>query len=82
VSDVDKKATIFDFDKVLGLSLDKIQVKEEKIPDEVKNLAEERERARREKNWQRADELRREIETRGWVVSDENEAYVLKKKND
>jgi cysteinyl-tRNA synthetase len=40
------------------------------IPHEVAHLAEERENARREKNWKRSDELRDRISSLGWEVRD------------
>jgi cysteinyl-tRNA synthetase len=40
------------------------------IPHEMTRLAEERENARREKNWKRSDELRERISALGWEVRD------------
>ena len=40
------------------------------VPDEVAHLAKERENARREKNWKRSDELRKQISALGWEVRD------------
>ena len=40
------------------------------IPDEVAQLAQQRENARREKNWKRSDELRDQISALGWEVRD------------
>jgi cysteinyl-tRNA synthetase len=40
------------------------------VPAEVVQLAEQRENARREKNWKRSDELRDRISTLGWDVRD------------
>lgn len=39
-------------------------------PSEILNLADERQKAREEKNWKRADEIRQEIEKAGWQVND------------
>ena len=78
LSDEDKKATIFDFDKVLGLSLGK--VKEEEIPKEAINLAEERLKARAEKDFKKSDELRDQIDKLGYIIEDTKEGYKLKKK--
>ena len=44
-------------DEVLGLDL--LKKEKLKIPDAVKKLVDERERARRKKEWKTADELRR-----------------------
>jgi cysteinyl-tRNA synthetase len=40
------------------------------VPQEVTQLANERENARREKNWKRSDELRERISALGWEVRD------------
>ena len=64
----DKKTTLLDFDKVLGLGLEKLTAI--KIPMEVLELAEKRERARSSKNWALADEIRQEMEGLDYTVSD------------
>jgi cysteinyl-tRNA synthetase len=47
------------------------------VPHEVSQLAEERENARREKNWKRSDELRQRISALGWEVRDTKEGPKL-----
>ena len=47
------------------------------IPHEVAQLAEERENARREKNWKRSDELRDRIAALGWEVRDTKDGPKL-----
>jgi len=47
------------------------------IPHEVTKLAEERENARREKNWKRSDELRERISALGWEVRDTKDGSKL-----
>ncbi len=64
----DKRTTLLDFDRVLGFGL--TDRKKEIIPEQVQKLADEREMARQEKNWARADELRKEIEDNGYTVKD------------
>jgi cysteinyl-tRNA synthetase len=49
------------------------------IPAQVVRLAEERENARREKNWKRSDELREQISTLGWQVRDTADGPKLKR---
>ncbi len=71
ISEADKKATIVDFDRVFGLKLADVPVYEEgPVPPEVTVLAEAREEARKAKEWDKADALRKEIEDRGYEVSD------------
>ena len=68
VSPVDRKATVLDFDRVLGLGFEKL--KEEKIPKEIIELAEKRELARKNKNFKKSDELRKKINFLGYEVKD------------
>jgi len=53
----DKYATILDYDRVLGLSLDQVD-KPEELPQEIKNLVAERQAARDAKDWAASDWLR------------------------
>jgi len=57
-----------EFDEVLGLELESIF--KEKIPQKIKSLVAERERARRQKNWERADQIRDEIDKLGYLIDD------------
>ena len=68
VSDEDKKATLIDFDRVLGLGLGvKVELK---IPQKVIDLVEKRKIAKMNKNWQEADTIRQTIESMGFMVED------------
>lgn len=75
ISNTDKKATLLDFDKVLGFGLDKI--KEDIIPDEIKDIANEREQARKNKDFKKSDELREKINSLGYEVKDTSEGYKI-----
>jgi cysteine--tRNA ligase len=73
-----KLAKLLDkFDTVLALSLDKKSENQEKIPEEVLKLAEERLKARQEKNWAESDRLRKEILALGYSIKDSKEGYEL-----
>jgi cysteinyl-tRNA synthetase len=74
-----KLATILDFDKVLGLALDKVGVAEE-LPDEVRKLVADRQEARARKNFEESDKLREKIEAMGYVVEDDKERTRVFKK--
>ena len=65
------------FDTVLALSLDKKSETQEEIPEEVIKLAEERVKARQEKNWAESDRLRDEILALGYSIKDSKEGYEL-----
>jgi len=77
VSNSDKKATLVDFDKVLGLGL--AEQKQEEIPDEVLSLAKERERARKQENWKKSDEIRDKITSLGYEIKDTDEGSIISK---
>lgn len=74
--------TLKDLDTVLGLDLAGIRdsTRKSEFPPEVARLIEDRQRARREKNYQLADELRRRIEESGYEVRDtrEESSYVAR----
>ena len=73
----DKLATILDFDRVLGLDIDKAN--DESVPDEVKKLLEERNKASADKNWGESDRLRDEIKKLGYAIEDlDNKSRVYK----
>lgn len=72
-----RKATLLAFDEVLGLEIGIWEPESVDIPDEVMQLLERREQARKDKEWQRADELRDEITARGFVIEDTREGARL-----
>lgn len=79
----DKRETIFEFDKILGLNLEKLlqDLKEaaENVPSEIRRLAQEREDARSQKDWKRADELRELIKSRGYALEDTDKGPLVHK---
>lgn len=77
MDDKDKWATWLKFDRVLGLGLDKIETIE--IPPNVAEIAEARERARQQKDWEASDKLREQIISLGFEVEDNADGYHLKK---
>ncbi len=70
LDDADKLATLLDFDKVLGLNLEKLAGRMLEIPHEALALQEERERARAAKDFPRSDALRKELEAKGYALQD------------
>ena len=63
------------------MDLDNIEAKkEEKVGGEEEwKLVEERKQAKAEKNYQRADEIRKELEERGYIVKDTPQGPILQK---
>ncbi len=64
ISHADMKATILDFDKVLGLDLNT----PEEIPEDVLQIFEKQKQARKNKNFEESDKLRDELKQLGWSV--------------
>lgn len=73
--DTDVRETLLKFDSVLGLGLHKLNP--EAVPIEIKKLAEQRKKARQEKDYKKADSFRQEIEVLGWKVEDTADGYDL-----
>lgn len=70
ISLADKKATILDFDRALGLNIVFLAKSSTDVPPEITALAEEREQARLAQDWVKADEMRNRIEAMGYEVKD------------
>ena len=76
ISNADKKATVLLFDTVLGLGL--ANLKQATIPDEILELAEAREVARKAKNFKQSDELRAQLHALGYEVKDVGNTYEIR----
>lgn len=72
-----KYRTIEKIDEVFGLKL--LEKEKVKVPSEIKKLIDEREKARLEKNWKKADELRDKLRKKGYEVIDGKEGWEVKK---
>ena len=66
---------MLEFDKVFNV----LETEEEKIPAEIKKLISEREKARKEKDFEKADQLREEIKNKGFILEDTGEGTVVKR---
>lgn len=76
-SESGKVGALRKMDEVLGLGL--FEKEDLEVPEEVGKLVDEREVARGEKNWGKADELRDRILEMGFVVKDEKGGVKLEK---
>lgn len=77
----DKYDLLMDFDEVLGLSLrqetrDKRQAD---IPKEIQLLIDKREKLRKDKKFNEADEVRKEIEAKGFRIEDTSSGTTTKR---
>ena len=78
ISNNTKLYLIEEFDKVL--SLDLLKEEEIEVPNEINELAIARCKAKSEKDFARADELRAAIEEKGYIIKDTREGYQIEKK--
>lgn len=74
-----KAATLLKMDQVLGLKLDEYVAKPVEIPAEVQKLVDLREQARERKDFESSDQLRKEIEDKGFEVEDTADTPRIKK---
>ncbi len=79
---VDIYKLALDFDKIFGLSFDNIQPpapKKQDIPEDIAELVETRTQAKKQKDFQKADELRKLIADKGYSLLDTKEGVVVNK---
>lgn len=80
LSSQDKLLLVYEFDQVLGLGLENVNVKsaeEKSIPEEVKKLLLERQMARENHDWAESDRLRDKISELGFSVVDGQNGQTL-----
>ena len=72
-----------EFDSVLGLKLETINKEKttnnEEVPNEIKDIIQKRNQARKEKDWKKSDELRDELQKLGYIVKDTKEGMQIEK---
>ena len=73
-----KRATLLEFDKVLGLDLEHNEFLN--VPPEVVELGEQRQKAKENKNFAEADKIRQEIENKGFEIRDTEGTFIIMKK--
>jgi len=78
----DKYDALLDFDEVLGLGLNKVQIVDVEIPKEVSELAQKREELRREGKFDDGDKLRVKVEKLGYVIEDSDNGPIVKPAQD
>ncbi|TSD08150.1 MAG: cysteinyl-tRNA synthetase [Parcubacteria group bacterium Greene0714_4] len=90
IPEPNKIATIAEFDRVLGLGLTerageleqaylKKTIPLESLPENVQKLIAERENAREQKDWKKADMLREEIAQCGYIIKDGEQGPAVEK---
>lgn len=66
------------FDSILGIKIDKINEEKELLPEEIMKIVEQRKEARKNKDFQKSDELRDELLKRGYTVKDTKDEMIVK----
>lgn len=74
-----KAASLLQMDKVLGLKLDEYLGKPLDVPGQVQKLIEEREDARKDKDFKKSDELRDRVKELGFEIEDSEIGPKIKK---
>ncbi len=82
VKDVNKKGggkksyeLMAEIDKIFNV----LTLEDAEIPDEIKKLVEEREKARKEKDFKKSDNIREEIKGKGYSLDDTEKGAIIKK---
>ncbi|MCK4650506.1 cysteine--tRNA ligase [Candidatus Pacearchaeota archaeon] len=70
-----KVGAVRKMDEVFGLKL--LEREKVEVPEDVLRLAEEREAARKEKNFERSDLLRDKIKVKGFIIRDSEDGFIL-----
>jgi cysteinyl-tRNA synthetase len=74
---VTKLELVEKFDDVLGLGLN--EIREEELPQNILRIKEERDQARKRRDWKKSDELRDLLAEKGYKVLDEKEGSEVRK---
>ena len=66
---------MLEFDKVFNI----LETEEQKIPKGIEELVGQREKARKEKDYTKADKIRKQILEKGYILEDSDKGVVVKK---
>lgn len=79
ISDLNK-STFDKIDSILGLNLAVYKEINVDIPDNITELVNLREKARKDKNFEEADNIRKQIEQKGYILEDTIKGIIIKNK--
>ena len=79
ISNQDKYEMLLEFDKILGLDLDKVRLSI-KIPKEISDLIKKREEYRKKKEWGKADQIRNQLLKEGIILQDTSKGTIWRRK--
>ena len=75
----EKLELVYDFDEVLGLSFKEMEEEKVSVSDDVQALVDEREEARKNKDFAKADKIRDELKEKGFELLDTPDGVKLRK---
>lgn len=78
IPETERYSLLLKFDQIFGLKI--ADVVPDIIPTEIIQMAERRLRARKQKDFQKADELRKKIESLGYFLEDTKDGYKIRAK--
>lgn len=70
INSKDKHKLALKFDEIFSLNFKELEREEKKISKDIKELIEEREKARKKKDWAKADAIRAKLKEQGIVLED------------
>jgi len=80
LSSKEKYELLLEFDKVLGLDLAK-EIRIEEMPKEIEELIRKREEARKKRDWETADEIRKKLHEMGIILEDTPEGVRWRRRS-
>jgi len=75
-----KFSLLTQYDKVLGLNLDKVKEIQNTIPDDIRKLIDLRKQAKIDRDFAKSDELRKQLEVLGYEVKDTSKGQDIRQK--
>ena len=79
VKSKDFQKLLLKFDEVLGLDLINYKKEKSELSEEIQDLVNQRNEARKEKNWNESDRIRDILINKGYIVKDSKEGTILEK---
>lgn len=79
VSADEKWTLLLKFDLILGFDFESMEEEKSEISSDIEKMLEERQTARKEKNWKKADEIRDKIKSMGYEILDGKDGATVRK---
>lgn len=80
VSTKSKLGLMYEFDQILGLGLENIKSLANEVPDKIWELAKKRQELKNNKQWEESDKIRKNIESKGYLIEDNKNGFSIIKK--